>query len=79
LKRRNASAVVAPALKNRHFFKEKRNKKKNILRGSRQKRIWKATSALSHNSGSQVPLRCTQILLHFIPQNFWRTAKRCAQ
>jgi hypothetical protein len=31
------------------------------------------------NSGSQVPLRCTQILLHFIPQNFWRTATRCAQ
>lgn len=28
----------------------------------------------AYNSGSQVPLRCTQILLHFIPQNFWRTA-----
>ena len=46
--KRNASAIVAPASKNRHFLGEKKNEEKYFA-GSRQKRIWKATSALSHN------------------------------
>jgi len=34
------------------------------------------TSKQTTNSGSQVRYRCTQILLRFTSQNFWRTTTR---
>jgi hypothetical protein len=50
--------------------------REEITKTAAEKKIMVGALHTANNSGSQVPLRCTQILLYFIPQNFWRTAAR---